>query len=49
MDHDSTTCSICRRTERMQFDPEHRFHFVPHDSKAAFPLFRLYPEVREPA
>ncbi len=47
MDHDPKTCTICHRTDRMQFDPESRFHFVPHDSKAAFPLIRLYPAVRE--
>jgi hypothetical protein len=47
MGHDPKSCTICRRTDRMQFDSENSFHFVPHDSKAAFPLFRLYPAVRE--
>src|SRR5271168_3558965 len=47
MDHDPKTCTICLRTERMKFDTVSNFHFVPHDSKAAFPLFRLYPAVPE--
>ena len=47
MDHEPETCSICLRTDRVSFDPESRFHFVPHDSTAAFPLFRLYPIVPE--
>jgi hypothetical protein len=49
MDHNPKTCTICRRTDRIQFDAESRFHFVPHDSKAAFPLFRLYPAVQKSA
>jgi hypothetical protein len=47
MDHEPETCSICLRTDRVRFDSERRFHFVPHDSKAAFPLFRLYPIIPE--
>lgn len=43
MDHDPKTCSICLRTERMKYDSLGGFHFLPHDSDAAFPLFRLYP------
>jgi hypothetical protein len=42
MKHDPITCTICLRTDRVLFDSESEFHFVPHDSKAAFPLFRLY-------
>jgi hypothetical protein len=47
MDHDPKTCTICLRTDRMRFDSVSNFHFVPHDSEAAFPLFRLYPVVPE--
>jgi hypothetical protein len=43
MDHDPKTCSICLRTDRMEYDSLGGFHFLPHDSDAAFPLFRLYP------
>jgi hypothetical protein len=46
-DHSCDTCSICLRNDRIKFDAESGFHFVPHDSKAAFPLFRLYPVVLE--
>ena len=47
MDHDPNTCRICLRNDRLRFDPESGTHFVPHDSEAAFPLFRLYPIVAE--
>jgi hypothetical protein len=47
MDHDPNTCNICLRNERLRFDAQGEFHFVPHDSEAAFPLFRLYPIVAE--
>lgn len=45
MDHDPEICTICRRTQRVRFDESGGFHFVPHDSESAFPLFRLYPVV----
>ncbi len=47
MDHDRTTCTICLRNNRLRFDPKGGFHFVPHDSEAAFPLFKLYPIAAE--
>jgi hypothetical protein len=47
MAHDPVTCSICSRNDRLQFDAKTGSHFVPHDSEAAFPLFRLYPIVAE--
>lgn len=47
MDHDPTTCAICLRSDRLKFDATTGFHFMPHDSEAAFPLFRLYPIVAE--
>jgi hypothetical protein len=43
MDHDRMTCSICLRNDRLKFDPKGGFHFMPHDSEAGFPLFKLYP------
>ena len=47
MDHDPKTCTICGRSDRLRFDATTGFHFMPHDSEAAFPLFRLYPIVAE--
>jgi hypothetical protein len=47
--HDPKTCKICLRTDRIRFDAKSGFHFVPHDSEAAFPLFRLYPVTPESA
>jgi hypothetical protein len=47
MDHDPETCSICLRNDRCEYDAEGEFHFVPHDSDAAFPLFKLYPIIAE--
>jgi hypothetical protein len=47
MDHDPESCTICLRSDRFKFDPTSGFHFVPHDSEAAFPLFRLYPIVAD--
>ena len=47
MDHDPKTCTICLRNDRLRFDAKGGFHFLPHDSDAAFPLFRLYPIVAE--
>jgi hypothetical protein len=47
MDHDPKTCRICLRNDRLKFDAKSGSHFVPHDSAAAFPLFRLYPIVAE--
>lgn len=47
MDHDPKTCSICLRNDRMKYDSRGGFHFMPHDSDAAFPLFRLYPITAE--
>lgn len=49
MDHDPETCTICVRTDRIEFDAAHGVHYVPHDSEPAFPLFRLYPIVPEHA
>lgn len=48
MNHNPESCTICSHTDRVKFDPQSNVHFVPHDSKAAFPLFRLYPVVPEP-
>jgi hypothetical protein len=48
-EHDSKTCTICLRNDRIRFDQTSGFHFVPHDSEAAFPLFRLYPVIPESA
>ena len=45
--HDRTACRICLRNDRLRFDEASRTHFIPHDSDAAFPLFRLYPIVAE--
>jgi hypothetical protein len=47
--HDPENCTICTRSDRMEFDAIRGFHFVPHDSEAAFPLFKLYPIIPEPA
>jgi len=47
MDHDPETCRTCQRNDRIRFDAATGAHFVPHDSKAAFPLFRLYPIVAQ--
>jgi hypothetical protein len=47
MDHDLDSCRICQANHRLKFDAETGAHFVPHDSAAAFPLFRLYPVVSE--
>jgi hypothetical protein len=47
MDHDPKTCNICLRNDRLRFDSKGGFHFMPHHSDAAFPLFRLYPIVAE--
>jgi hypothetical protein len=47
MDHDPENCDICARYDRLMFDNVGGFHYVPHDSEAAFPLFRLYPLVPE--
>jgi hypothetical protein len=49
MGHDPETCTICTRSDRMEFDPVRGYHFIPHDSVAAFPLFKLYPIIPEPA
>ena len=49
MDHNPKACTICRRYHRVRFDATSGVHFVPHDSKAAFPLFRLYAVVPESA
>ncbi len=49
VNHDPESCTICVRNDRMEFDTARGFHFIPHDSEAAFPLFRLYPIVSEPA
>jgi hypothetical protein len=48
MDHDPKTCRICLRNDRLRFDAKTGFHFVPHDSEAAYPLFRLDPIVSKP-
>jgi hypothetical protein len=43
MGHNPDICTICSLTDRVTFDSQNKVHFVPHDSKNAFPLFRLYP------
>ncbi len=47
MDHDPETCSICMRNDRVSFDSDSGYHFIPHDSEFAYPLFRFYPIVAE--
>lgn len=47
MAHDSESCHICLRNHKLRFDATSGYHFVPHDSEAAFPLFRLYPIVAD--
>jgi hypothetical protein len=47
MNHEPETCTICLRNDRLRYDSEGEFHFVPHDSDPAFPLFKLYPIVAE--
>jgi hypothetical protein len=49
MDHDPETCTICIGNDRMVYEAASGSHFIPHDSEAAFPLFRLYPIISEPA
>jgi hypothetical protein len=47
MEHDPKDCSICLHNDRLRFDAGGGFHFMPHDSSAGFPLFRLYPVTPE--